>query len=75
MTEAKRIDAIIREENLDREGTYRLLRNAFCNCRKVAFVMEEVAKVLPPISRFFHRGERGRARERVVGKLSRFVGR
>ncbi|MBN1780312.1 type I restriction endonuclease subunit R, partial [bacterium] len=75
--EEKRIEeleAIIKQENLDREETYQFVRNAFRN-GSVAATGTDLAKILPPVSRFSPGGERSKKRESVLEKLMRFFER
>lgn len=75
--EKKRIEEleeIIRQENLDREETYKFIRNAFRN-GSVATTGTDLAKVLPPVSRFSPTGERTKKRESVLNKLMRYFER
>ncbi|ADJ25560.1 type I site-specific deoxyribonuclease, HsdR family [Dehalogenimonas lykanthroporepellens BL-DC-9] len=75
--EEKRIeelDEIIKHESLNREETYKFVRNAFRN-GSVATTGTALAKVLPPVSRFSPGGERSKMRESVLNKLMRFFDR
>ncbi|HHJ10830.1 MAG TPA: type I restriction endonuclease subunit R, partial [Bacteroidetes bacterium] len=75
--EKKRIEEleeIIRQENLDRDQTYKFIRNAFRN-GSVATTGTDLARVLPPVSRFSPTGERTRKRESVLSKLMRYFER
>jgi type I restriction enzyme R subunit len=68
------LEAIITDENLDREATYKFMRNAFRD-GSVASTGTAIAKVLPPVSRFSQTGERTKKRESVIEKLTRFFER
>ncbi len=68
------LDEIIKQENLDRDETYKFVRNAFRN-GSVAATGTALAKVLPPVSRFSPGGERSKKRETVLNKLARFFER
>ena len=68
------LEEIIKSENLNRDETYKFVRNAFRN-GSVATTGTALAKVLPPISRFSPGGERSKKRETVLGKLMRFFER
>ncbi len=68
------LDAIIEGENLDHDETYKFVRNAFRN-GSVATTGTDLAKVLPPVSRFSPGGERSKKRESVLDKLTRFFER
>ncbi|MCG8431545.1 MAG: type I restriction endonuclease subunit R, partial [Candidatus Omnitrophica bacterium] len=68
------LEAIISDENLDREATYKFMRNAFRD-GSVASTGTAIAKVLPPVSRFSQTGERTKKRESVIEKLTRFFER
>jgi type I restriction enzyme R subunit len=75
--EKKRIEEleeIIKHENLDHDETYKFVRNAFRN-GSVATTGTDLAKVLPPVSRFSPGGERSKKRESVLDKLMRFFER
>jgi len=75
--EKKRIEeleAIITQEDLDREETFKFVRNAFRNGH-VAASGTDLTKVLPPVSRFSPGGERSKKREAVLDKLSNFFER
>ncbi|BFN37507.1 type I restriction endonuclease subunit R [Fidelibacter multiformis] len=68
------LEEIIAKENLDRKETYKFVRNAFRN-GSVASTGTDLAKVLPPVSRFSPGGERSKKRESVLDKLSSFFER
>lgn len=68
------LEAIISDENLDREATYEFMRNAFRD-GSVASTGTAIVKVLPPVSRFSQTGERSKKRESVIEKLTRFFER
>ena len=68
------LESIISDENLDREATYKFMRNAFRD-GSVASSGTAIAKVLPPVSRFSQTGERTKKRESVIEKLTRFFER
>jgi type I restriction enzyme, R subunit len=68
------LDEIIQQENLDHEETYKFVRNAFRN-GSVATTGTDLAKVMPPVSRFSPGGERSKKRESVLDKLMRFFER
>jgi len=68
------LEEIIAKENLDRKETYKFVRNAFRN-GSVASTGTDLAKVLPPVSRFSPGGERTKKRESVLDKLSSFFER
>ncbi len=75
--EKKRIEEleeIIQREDLDREETYKFIRNAFRN-GNVATTGTDLARLLPPVSRFSPGGERSKKRESVLKKLMRFFER
>ncbi len=65
------LEQIIKNENLDREATYKFVRNAFRD-GNVATTGTAITKVLPPISRFSPTGERTQKRENVLDKLTNF---
>lgn len=68
------LEEIIKHENLDHDETYKFVRNAFRN-GSVATTGTDLAKVLPPVSRFSPGGERSKKRESVLDKLTRFFER
>jgi type I restriction enzyme, R subunit len=68
------LEEIIQSESLNRDETYKFVRNAFRN-GNVATTGTALGKVLPPISRFSPGGERSKKRESVLGKLMRFFER
>jgi len=68
------LNEIIEQENLDHEETYKFVRNAFRN-GSVATTGTDLAKVLPPVSRFSPGGERYKKRTCVLDKLMRFFER
>ena len=68
------LDEIIKLENLNHQETYKFVRNAFRN-GSVATTGTDLAKVLPPVSRFSPGGERSHKRESVLAKLISFFER
>ncbi len=68
------LEEIIKHENLDHAETYKFVRNAFRN-GNVATTGTELARVLPPVSRFSPGGERSKKRESVLDKLTHFFER
>jgi len=68
------LEEIIKSENLDHDETYTFVRNSFRN-GSVAATGTDLAKVLPPVSRFSPGGERSKKRETVLDKLARFFER
>jgi type I restriction enzyme, R subunit len=68
------LEEIVKNENLDRDETYKFVRNAFRN-GSVATTGTDLAKVLPPVSRFSPTGERTKKRESVLTKLIKFFER
>jgi type I restriction enzyme R subunit len=65
------LDAIIADENLDKDETYTFIQNAFRD-GNVTTTGTALSKVLPPVSRFSETGERTKKRESVIEKLTRF---
>lgn len=59
------LNNIIREENLDKDETYRFIYNSFRN-GYVQTTGTEISKVLPPASRFTATGERAKKKETVL---------
>ncbi len=75
--EKKRIEEleeIIRQENLNHAETYKFIRNAFRN-GSVAATGTDLARVLPPVSRFSPGGERSKKRQSVLDKFICFFER
>lgn len=68
------LEEIIKSENLDHDETYKFVRNSFRN-GGVAATGTDLAKVLPPVSRFSPGGERSKKRESVLDKLTCFFER
>jgi type I restriction enzyme R subunit len=68
------LDEIIKQENLNPGETYKFMQNAFRN-GYITTTGTDLAKVLPPISRFTLTGERSKKRESVLNKLTRFYER
>jgi len=68
------LDAIINEENLEKEETYKFVTNAFRN-GYLQSTGTAITRVLPPVSRFNQSGERTRKRETVLDKLTAFFNR
>ena len=68
------LDQIIKAENLDHDATYNFVKNAFRD-GAVATSGTAITKVLPPVSRFSHGGERSKKRESVLNKLTNFFER
>jgi type I restriction enzyme R subunit len=68
------LEEIIKQENLNRDETYKFMQNAFRN-GYITTTGTDLAKVLPPISRFSPTGERSKKRESVLNKLTLFFER
>jgi len=68
------LDEIIKQENLNHDETYKFMQNAFRN-GYITTTGTDLAKVLPPISRFTATGERSKKRESVLNKLTQFFER
>ena len=68
------LDHIITEENLDKDGTYNFINNAFRD-GYVQATGTALTKVLPPFTRFSPTGERTKKRETVLQKLRAFFNR
>lgn len=68
------LEQIIAHEKLDRDETYRFVRNAFRD-GNITGTGTAIAKVLPPVSRFSQTGERTIKRESVLSKLTNFFER
>jgi type I restriction enzyme R subunit len=68
------LDEIIKQENLNHDETYKFMQNSFRN-GYITTTGTDLAKVLPPISRFTPTGERSKKRESVLYKLTLFFER
>lgn len=68
------LDAIIQAYNLNREETYTFMRNAFRN-GAITATGTDLARVLPPVSRFSPDGERSKKRESVLARLTAYFTR
>ncbi|QQS43740.1 type I restriction endonuclease subunit R [Candidatus Roizmanbacteria bacterium] len=68
------LEQIIEKENLDRDATYKFIKNAFRN-GNISTSGTELTRVLPPVSRFTPTGERTKKRETVIDKLTKFFER
>ena len=65
------LNAIIEEEGLNKEETYKYVNNSFTN----GYIQETgtaLARVLPPLSRFSPSGDRTKKRQSVLEKLVNF---
>lgn len=65
------LEQIIEAEKLDRDATYKFVKNAFRD-GSVPSTGTAIANVLPPVSRFSPTGERTKKREGVLRKLTSF---
>lgn len=68
------LEQIIENEKLDRDATYKFVRNAFRD-GSVSTTGTAITNVLPPVSRFSPSGERTKKRESVLNKLTSFFER
>lgn len=68
------LDAIIKEENLNKEATYSFVNNAFRDGYVQTFG-KELAEILPPISLFSRSNNRTQKRLSVVEKITAFFNR
>lgn len=68
------LDKIIQEENLNRDETYKFIRNSFKR-GYIESIGTEFPSILPPMSRFAPGGERTKKREAVLKKISDFFER
>ena len=71
---ASELNQIIADENLNRDETYRFMRNAFIN-GEVSETGTGLTRILPPADYFSPGGERQALRERVYQKLRQFFDR
>ena len=70
------LEEIIKQENLNPEETYKFMQNAFRNgYTYITTARDDLAKVLPPISRFTPSGERAIKRQTVSDKITAFFNR
>jgi type I restriction enzyme R subunit len=65
------LDAIIADENLNRDETYRFIESAFRD-GGVQTSGTAITKIMPPVSRFTADQSRGKKRETVLDKLAAF---
>jgi len=65
------LEKIIKDENLNRDGAYRFIKNAFRD-GSIPTTGTAITKVLPPVSRFSKTGERTKKRESIIVKFTRF---
>ena len=65
------LDQIIDEEKLDKEETYKYIKNAFSD-GYVQTTGTSLAKILPPVSRFTQTGERTQKIDTVIEKIKAF---
>ena len=65
------LEQIIKEENLNRDETYKFIKNAFRD-GNIPTTGTALTKVLPPVSRFSKTGERTKKRETIIEKFTRF---
>lgn len=68
------LNQIIHVENLDKDATYEFIKNAFRD-GYVQTTGTGIAKILPPVSRFSHSGERTQKKEMVIEKIRTFFNR
>jgi type I restriction enzyme R subunit len=68
------LNQIIVNENLDRDATYKFVKNAFRD-GSVPTAGTSISMVIPPVSRFSPTGERSQKRENVINKLTSFFER
>ena len=69
------LEEIIKQENLNPEETYKFIQNAFRNGDITTTIGDDLAKVLPPISRYSPSGERAIKRQTVSDKITAFFKR
>ena len=68
------LEQIISSENVDRDATFRFMRNAFRD-GGVPTTGTALSTILPPGGRFSPSGERTKKRERILAKLTTFFDR
>ena len=68
------LEQIIKNENIDREENYKLIKNDFSD-GSVIVNGTAIRKVISPVSRFSPTGERSQKRESVLSKLTSFFER
>ena len=68
------LDQIIKAENLDKESTYNFIEKSF-NSGQVDTNGTDIAKILPPISKFRKDNARTITKNRVIDKLINFFNR
>ena len=70
------LEEIIKQENLNPEETYKFMQNAFRNgYTYITTASDDLAEVLPPISRFTSSTERASKRQTVLDKITAFFKR
>ena len=70
-SQKKEIDAIIREEKLKPEETYKFMQRSFQD-GGVQEIGTEITAILPPVSRFNRGGDRTAKKNAVIEKLKGF---
>ncbi|MBO5741955.1 MAG: hypothetical protein J6R54_08285, partial [Bacteroidaceae bacterium] len=70
-SQKKEIDAIIQEEKLRAEETYRFMQRSFQD-GGVQEIGTEITTILPPVSRFNKGGDRTAKKNAVISKLKAF---
>jgi type I restriction enzyme, R subunit len=65
------LDQIILDENLNRDETYKFIKNSFKD-GIISTTGTSIARVFPPISRFSRTGERTKKRETIIEKFIAF---
>lgn len=68
------LNQIILDENLDKDETYKFIKNAFRD-GYVQTTGTGLAEILPPVSRFSPSGERTQKRDTVIEKIRAFFNR
>lgn len=68
------LDKIITDENLNRDETYKFIKNAFRD-GSIPTTGTAITTVLPPVSRFSKTGERTKKRETIIEKFTIFFDR
>jgi type I restriction enzyme, R subunit len=68
------LEDIIKNENLDHSETFLFIKNAFRD-GAIPTTGLQIAKILPPVSRFNPTGERSQKRETVITKLKDYFDR
>ena len=68
------LEAIIQEENLNKEATYKFISTSFRD-GFISTLGTEISSIIPPVSRFAERGDLSKTKEQILNKLKDFFDR